>query len=80
VTREEAQRLCEKLSREHADRQTHSWLPRERDGEWSVMKVSIPPAKDVGDLAATTEERPKPPSPGDPRSGPLRDIPPVGGA
>jgi hypothetical protein len=41
--------------------------------------VSIPPAKDVGDLAATTEERPKPPSPGDPRSGPLRDIPPVGG-
>jgi hypothetical protein len=81
VNRDEAERLCIKLAREHPNRGTHSWVPREEaDGGWSVIRIAFPPPKDPGALAATTEERPKPPAPDDPRRGPLRDVPPFGGA
>ena len=45
MTREEAIAECGRLAREHADRATHSWLPRElAPGQWAVVKVGVPPA------------------------------------
>ena len=51
MTRDEAITECSRLAREHPDRATHSWLPRElAPGEWAVVRVVLalgaPPAGD----------------------------------
>jgi hypothetical protein len=43
MEREAAEQLARKLTREHADRETHAWFARESpDGDWSVVKVPLP--------------------------------------
>jgi len=44
-------------------------------GDWSVVKVGIPAGSRVDPLKATTEAKPKPPQPEDPRSAMSRNIP-----
>ena len=79
MTREEAQRESERLSREHADRETHHWFPREgAGGVWSVVKVAQAPNRRVDPLTATTEAKPKPPQADDPRTTFERLVPPYG--
>jgi hypothetical protein len=80
MTREEAREECERLNREHPERTTSSWLPRERrDGSWDIARVSIAAA---GTLIATEvggEERP--PNADDPRVPMMRNVGPwAGGA
>ena len=69
MTRAEADLERDRLTREHPDRATHSWMVRrDAHGDWSVVKVGLPPGARVDPLCATTEAKPKPPQAEDPRS------------
>ena len=69
MTRSEAEDLARTHGREHADRETHQWMTREQpDGSWSVVKVRLPPGMKVDPFKTTTEAKPKPPQPDDPRT------------
>ena len=72
MTREQALAEVRRLTEEHPDRTTHSWLPREAaDGEWTVVKVGVarrPP------LGSTQEAKPRPPQADDPRPEMWRDV------
>jgi hypothetical protein len=68
MTREEAQRESDRLAAESPDRETHRFLLREDEaGEWSVVKVGLPPTTDP---KAKPESRAdsRPSTPDDPRS------------
>ena len=72
MTRDEAIAECGRLAREHADRATHSWLPREvAHGHWAVVKVGVPSQRALGSL---TEAKPRPPQADDPRPALWRDV------
>jgi hypothetical protein len=43
MTEREARDECARLSAEHPDRETHRWVPTQRDGEWVVAKIGLPP-------------------------------------
>jgi hypothetical protein len=78
MNRADAQDLCERLAREHPERATHTWIAREgADGDWQVLKVAIP-GRRREPLAETTEAKPAPPQPDDPRPSIYRNIPPFG--
>ena len=47
MERAEAEQLRAKLAAEHPDRATHSFILTERDGDWTVAKVALPPGLDV---------------------------------
>ena len=75
MTRAEAEQERDRLTREHPDRATHRWMARaDGAGDWSVVKVGIPPTGRVDPLKATTEAKPKPPQPEDPRSAYDRNV------
>lgn len=68
MTREEAQRACRRLAAESPDRETHRYMPRRGEsGDWSVVKINLPPAE--RSTGTTTEAKPRPEQPGDPREG-----------
>jgi hypothetical protein len=68
MTREEAEQACKRLAAEHADRETHRWVPREADDEsWEVVKIHLAPNDDEH-LTAETRADEKPPTGDDPRS------------
>ena len=72
MTREEALTECRRLGEEHAERATHSWLPRLlEDGEWSVVKVGVPGKRP---LVTAQESKPRPPQADDPRPAMWRDV------
>ena len=72
MTREQAISECSRLAREHGDRATHSWLPREiAAGEWGVVKVGVASRPPLG---AAQEARPRPPQADDPRPPLWRDV------
>jgi hypothetical protein len=78
MTRAEAEHECARLAAEHPERATHSWLPRrEPDGDWSIVKVDLPPLDPSN--AAETRADEKPPTADDPRTATLRDIGPYVG-
>lgn len=52
---------CAELAAEHPDRDTHQWIPRERDGDWQVVKVPLPPPNDMLTGTQAAEERPATP-------------------
>jgi hypothetical protein len=75
MTRAEAVQERDRLQREHPDRATHSWMARSDDaGDWSVVKVGLPPGGRIDPVKATTEARPKPPQADDPRSAYDRNV------
>lgn len=75
MTREEATEQAARLGRDHADRATHRWMPQETaTGEWAVVKVKMPPGVPSRPLTETTEERPAPPTPDDPRTSYERNV------
>jgi hypothetical protein len=72
MTREEALAKCRRLAQEHADRATHSWLPKPLAGdEWTVVKVAAAGPRPV---ATTQEAKPRPPLADDPRPALWRDV------
>ena len=75
MTREEAELQCQDLTRDHPERDTHIWLPREeRTGDWSVIKVRLPGGLRRDPTKATIEAKPKPPQADDPRPPMFRDV------
>ena len=72
MTREDALAECRRLSEEHPDRTTHSWIVREAgDGDWTIVKLGIPARRPLGTLQ---EAKPKPPVADDPRPALWRDV------
>jgi hypothetical protein len=72
MTRDEATAEAARLTREHADRATHSWLARRVEGdEWTVAKVGVPRRAPLG---SRQEAKPKPPQADDPRPPMWRDV------
>jgi hypothetical protein len=58
MERSQAERLRDRLTAEHPDRATHSFILSEQDGEWKVAKVAVPP---TGNAAGTpTSPEPEP--------------------
>jgi hypothetical protein len=77
VDEQDARRQAERLNETHPQRARFQWLALARgSGIWAVVRA--PRAERVDPLTATTEAKPKPPEPDDPRTGPLRGIPPYG--
>lgn len=73
----EAKELCAQLATEHPDRFTHRWAPLEgKDGEWSVVKINLPPATEPTGTATRADPEP---GPDDPRTLPPWLNPPSGG-
>jgi hypothetical protein len=70
MNRQEAEALCERLSREHPDRRRYRWFPQRDEGEgtWRVAKAKLPEGLERDPMKATTEAKPKPAQPDDPRS------------
>ncbi len=76
MTRAEAKQAASTNAREHPDRKTHRWMPNEQpDGSWILVKVRMPPGMRVDPLKTTTEAKPKPPQPDDPRPAHMRNAP-----
>ena len=71
MTHEEAIAEAARLAREHPDRLTHSWLPREAGDGWRVVKIGVPSR---GPLINTQEAKPRPPQADDPRPPMWRDV------
>jgi hypothetical protein len=75
MTRAEAETECRRLSAESPDRETHQWVPRdEGDGNWSVVRVSLPPATEPTGTETRGDERPA--TADDPRPGTWQNVPP----
>jgi hypothetical protein len=69
MTQTEAEDFARTQAREHPDRHTHRWMVKEQpDGSWTVAKVRMPPGTRIDPLKTTTEAKPKPPQPDDPRT------------
>ena len=80
MTHDDAAAAAKRLSAEHPDRDTHTWIPRELStDEWEVVKVRVPGIR-RDPLKASTEAKPKPPEADDPRPAIFRNIPPYGAA
>jgi hypothetical protein len=70
----EAREACARLAREHPERETHRWRPREEaDRSWSVVKIALP--SNLGSTAETRAEG-RPPTADDPRTAAMRDLGP----
>lgn len=71
MTRAEAEAECRRLTAESPDRETHRWVTREAEGgEWSVVRIALPPTAEPESTTTRADERP--PTPADPRP----DVPP----
>lgn len=79
MDRDEATREAARLTREDPDRGTHAFLAREEaPGAWTVARVRIPGGVRPTATGTSSEARPRPEQPPDPRPGIFRDIPPYG--
>lgn len=58
MTREEAEQLRTRLTAEHPDRATHSFILSEHDDDWTVAKVALPPGPEAA--TAPTDGAPSP--------------------
>ena len=76
-SREEAEAARQRLAETHPDRKTHTFLTREREGGWEVVKVALAPPADQLDTEVRADERP--PTPDDPRSAHYRNAGPYAG-
>ncbi len=77
MNEQEARAICRKLAETSPDRETHSWIAREGEGgEWSVVKLAVPPPKQADMTASKSPE-----SKGigdDPRNAMEQNFPPYG--
>ena len=74
MTRDAAEAEAPRLGREHPERDRYRWLARDRQGAWEVVKIPVPPGQRVDPLKTTTEAKPKPSQPDDPRSSYDRNV------
>ena len=70
MTREEAEAVCKRNAAEHPDRAVAQWRAQKQpDGDWSVVRIGLPPSADT---TTETIAQERPPTPPDPRP----DVPP----
>ena len=61
MTREEAVAESERLGREHPDRDTAAWFPKQEDlGDWVLMKVPRPGPRRREELRTGLDQAPRP--------------------
>ena len=72
-TREAAEARCRELER---DSDT-TWMAFPAGGKWQVIGTNLP--RQEPPEGSTSESKPRPPQPDDPRSGLGRDVPGYGG-
>ena len=73
MTRDEAEAVCAANAAEHPDRKVAQWRPQEGpEGDWSVVRIGLPPNPET---TAETIAEERPPTPPDPRP----DVPPTVG-
>ena len=78
MTRAEAALRCEELNHKRSERDP-PWIVREvSSGDWRPVRPRIPGLPPREPLKATTEAKPKPPQPDDPRDSLFRNVPPYG--
>lgn len=71
MTKDEAEALCARNGAEHPDRKVAQWRPQAVGaGEWTVVRIGLPPTPDT---IAETRADERPPEPPDPRP----DVPPT---
>jgi len=76
VTRTEAEERARRLQAESPERDTYRFIARPAGGDdWQVVKVEVPPHLRHEQLTSTTEARPRPSHPDDPRSGHEQRVP-----
>jgi hypothetical protein len=77
VTHEDAIARCEQLNHDQSSEQ--QWFVKQTgpDG-WELVSVSVPGARGRGPLKESTEARPEPAVPPDPRPSINRDLPAYG--
>jgi hypothetical protein len=83
MTRNQAEREADRLSREHPERASYRWFARQLGvGVWSVVRVSMPHPRLADELESILGENPPRSQHDDPHPGDLRDLdgPYVGGA
>lgn len=59
MERSEAEKVRSRMAAEHPDRATHSFVLSERDDEWTVAKVALPPGL-AGDAGPRVGDQPEP--------------------
>jgi hypothetical protein len=75
MTRTEAEAESKRLAAESADRETHRWVPRDDgNGDWSVVKIGLPPSPEPTGTETRGDERPV--TPDDPRPASWQNVPP----
>jgi hypothetical protein len=75
MTRAEAEAEAARLAAESPDRDKNRWVPREEgDGEWSVVRIALPPAQEPTGTETRGDERPA--TPDDPRPPSWQNVPP----
>jgi hypothetical protein len=75
MTRAEAEAESRRLAAESPERETHRWVPREGEGgEWSVVRIALPPATEPSGTETRGDERPA--TPDDPRPATQQNVPP----
>jgi hypothetical protein len=75
MTRAEAEAEAARLADESPDRETHRWIAREDDGgDWSVVRIGLPPADEATGTETRGDERPA--TPDDPRPSSWQNVPP----
>ena len=74
MTRDAAEAEARRLGREHPERDRYRWLARDRQGTWEVVKIPVPPGQRVDPLKTTSEAKPKPSQPDDPRTSYDRNV------
>jgi hypothetical protein len=68
MNRQAAEAEASRLGREHPERDRHRWLARNRGGTWEVVKIPVRAGQRVDPLKTTSEAKPKPSQPDDPRT------------
>jgi hypothetical protein len=75
MTRAEAETEAARLAAESPHRDTHQWVPRdEGDGEWSVVRIALPPSTEPTGTETRGDERPA--TQDDPRPSSWQNVPP----
>ena len=75
MTRAEVEQEVERLNREHPEREAYRWMARSSDAdEWSIVRVPAKLRARIDPLKATTEAKPQPQQPDDPRTAYDRNV------